>query len=75
MRTPLGYLRGVRHPEAYHGHGTTNHFFEGWYIKLVNQALTQRWAVIPGIFKGPRGSQEASISNTATTPTSLSFSC
>ena len=54
----------MRHPEAYHGHGTTSHFFEGWYIKLVNQDLTQRWAVIPGIFKGPRGSQEASISNT-----------
>lgn len=53
MRTPAGYLRGVRHPEGYHGRGASGHFFEGWYLKLVSADLTQRWAVIPGIFKGP----------------------
>lgn len=52
MRTPRSWIRGVRHPEAFHGAGITNGFFEGWYIKLVSADLTQRWAVIPGIFRG-----------------------
>jgi hypothetical protein len=45
----------VRHPEAFHGTGVTKEFFEGWYIKLVSADLSQRWAVIPGIFRGLRG--------------------
>ncbi len=52
MRTPVDYVRGVRHPEAYHGHGMTRGYFEGWYVKLVNADLAQRWAVIPGVFRG-----------------------
>ena len=55
MQSPLAYIRGVRHPEAFHGQGVHKNFFEGWYIKLVNQELTQRWAVIPGIFKDLKG--------------------
>ncbi|NBR62536.1 MAG: hypothetical protein EBT86_13085, partial [Actinobacteria bacterium] len=49
---PARYLRGVLHPEGYHGNGKGEGFFEGWYVKLVSEDLTQRWAVIPGIFKG-----------------------
>src|SRR6218665_653235 len=52
MRTPAAYLRGVRHPEAFHGRGVTRGFFEGWYIKLVSADRAQRWAVIPGVFRG-----------------------
>ncbi len=44
------------HPEAFHGTGKNNLFFEGWYIKIVSADQTQRWAVIPGIFRGQRGS-------------------
>lgn len=46
------YLRGVKHPEAFHGVGKKNGFFEGWYVKLVSADQSQRWAVIPGIFRG-----------------------
>lgn len=52
MQTPLDYIRGVQHPEAFHGAGKNSNFFEGWYIKLVSADQKQRWAVIPGIFKG-----------------------
>ncbi|WP_166869575.1 tocopherol cyclase family protein [Salinibacterium sp. ZJ70] len=52
MRTPAAYIRGVRYPEAFHGHGIERGFFEGWYIKLVSADRRQRWAVIPGIFRG-----------------------
>ena len=49
---PARYLRGVMHPEGYHGNGKGSGFFEGWYVKLVSADFSQRWAVIPGIFKG-----------------------
>lgn len=52
MRSPIAWLRGVRHPEAYHGDGVRRGFFEGWYVKLVSADRSQRWAVIPGIFRG-----------------------
>ncbi|GAA3642064.1 tocopherol cyclase family protein [Microbacterium awajiense] len=52
MRSPAAWLRGVRHPEAFHGHGVARGFFEGWYVKLVSADRAQRWAVIPGIFQG-----------------------
>lgn len=56
MRTPLDYLNGVRHPEAFHGSGKTRNFFEGWYFKIVSEDQAQKWAVIPGIFRGLGGS-------------------
>lgn len=55
MQTPAAYVRGVQHPEAFHGTSKTHDFFEGWYIKLVSADQSQRWAVIPGIFRGPKG--------------------
>src|SRR6188768_1283396 len=58
MRTPGAWLRGVRHPEAFHGHGVRSGFFEGWYIKLVSADKSQRWAVIPGVFRGLAGDAE-----------------
>lgn len=52
MRSPWARYVGVRHPEGFHGRGVHRGFFEGWYIKLVSADLGQRWAVIPGIFRG-----------------------
>ncbi len=52
MRSPTAWLRGVRHPEAFHGEGIDGGFFEGWYVKLVSADRAARWAVIPGIFRG-----------------------
>ena len=58
MQSPAAFIRGVAHPEAFHGSGKTGGFFEGWYIKLVSPDLAQRWAVIPGVFKGLSGDNE-----------------
>ena len=59
MKSPLAFINGVRHPEAYHGQGVQRNFFEGWYLKLVSHDLSQRWAIIPGIFKGLRGAPDS----------------
>ena len=45
----------MRHPEAFHGAGVRRGFFEGWYVKLVTADRAQRWAVIPGVFRGLAG--------------------
>lgn len=42
-------------PAAYHGHGKTRDFFEGWYFKLVDASEQRRLAVIPGVFLGKAG--------------------
>ena len=55
MRSPAAWLRGVRFPEAFHGHGRSGGFFEGWYIKAVSADRSQRWAIIPGVFRGTGG--------------------
>jgi tocopherol cyclase len=57
MRSPAAVVRGVRHPEAFHGTGVSRGFFEGWYIKLVTADRAQRWAVIPGVFRGLEGDE------------------
>lgn len=62
MQSPAAYVQGVLHPEAFHGRGRNRNFFEGWYIKLVSPDASQRWAVIPGIFRG-LGSGSASESD------------
>lgn len=61
MQSPLAFITGVQHPEAYHGRGKHRDFFEGWYIKLVSADHKQRWAVIPGIFKGRNGISDQSF--------------
>ena len=57
MFSPKNYLTGVLHPEGFHGKHKTNNFFEGWYIKLVSADQSQKWAIIPGIFRGLQGSE------------------
>ena len=63
MRSPAAWLRGVRHPEAFHGDGVTRGFFEGWYVKLVSADRAARWAVIPGIFRGLLDAQARDITD------------
>lgn len=53
------WFRGIVHPEAGHELGPGS--FEGWYFKFVSSDLSQRWAVIPGIFRGLDGSDEAFV--------------
>lgn len=50
----------MRHPEAFHGRGVRRGFFEGWYVKLVSADVSQRWAVIPGVFRGIEGESAGS---------------
>lgn len=53
MRGPVQFLRGVRHPEGFHGKGVRTRFFEGWYVKVVSADTNHRYAFIPGVFLGP----------------------
>lgn len=55
MRTPLQFFKGIFHPEAFHGHGRSKRYFEGWYVKVVSADQKTRWAVIPGVFLGLDG--------------------
>lgn len=55
VKGPIAAVRGLRRPEAFHGHGVTTGFFEGWYVKLVSADRSARWAVIPGVFRGIGG--------------------
>jgi tocopherol cyclase len=41
------------HPERYQGANRRYPYFEGWYYKLVDASETHRYAVIPGIYRGP----------------------
>ena len=54
-------IRGILHPEAFHGDGAKGPFFEGWYVKLVSADQRERWAFIPGIFIGSDGNAEAFV--------------
>jgi hypothetical protein len=49
------------HPEGFHGRDERRGFFEGWYVKLVSADRHQRWAVIPGVFLGLDGGDEAFV--------------
>jgi tocopherol cyclase len=46
-------LRNVLYPERHQGANRRYPYFEGWYYKLVDATETHRYAVIPGIYKGP----------------------
>jgi hypothetical protein len=56
MRSLSTYIRGIQHPEGFHGNGKTRNYFEGWYFKIVSADQSQKWALIPGIFRGLGGS-------------------
>ena len=57
MPGPLSWIRGIRHPEGFHGTGIRGGFFEGWYVKVVAADQQARWAFIPGVFRGRDGDE------------------
>lgn len=59
----VNWLQLARTPQAYHGRGRRRGFFEGWYVKLVDQRRDARLALIPGIFRAedPAGPHESFI--------------
>ena len=49
------HLRNIWHPERFHYHHRLERGageFEGWYLKLVDEAGAQAYALIPGVFLG-----------------------
>lgn len=52
--------REIMHPEAGHDKGHSP-YFEGWYVKLVAADRSARLAVIPGLFRGADGAEEAFV--------------
>ena len=54
-------VRSTLHPEGFHGGGESTGFFEGWYVKLVSADRQHRWAIIPGVFLGLDGHDEAFV--------------
>ena len=45
----ISRIRGIRHPEAYHGDNAGTPFFEGWYHKIVTKS-GHAIVIIPGIY-------------------------
>lgn len=54
-------MRSTLHPQGFHGADERSGFFEGWYVKLVSADRRHRWAVIPGVFLGLDGDDEAFV--------------
>lgn len=55
------WVRSTLHPQGFHGGQESRGFFEGWYVKLVSADRSHRWAVIPGVFLGLDGDDEAFV--------------
>ena len=47
-------IKSLWTPEAYHGWGLRQRWFEGWYFKMVDAPGDAVMALIPGIFLGER---------------------
>ncbi len=45
----INLIKGIRHPEAYHGDNAGTPFFEGWYHKIVTKS-GHAIVIIPGIY-------------------------
>jgi hypothetical protein len=52
------HIRATLDPARYHGRGQGRPFFEGWYFKLVDRDEGRRYAIIPGVFLGPRAAED-----------------
>ena len=59
MTNLASFLRTLWHPEG--GHNLGGGSFEGWYFKVVSRDLRHKWALIPGIFRGLAGDDEAFV--------------
>jgi len=45
----INTISAIFHPERYQGWTQKRSYFEGWYFKVVNEAETKAFAIIPGI--------------------------
>ena len=54
-------IHSVFHPEQFQGWNRKRSYFEGWYFKLVNEAETKAFAIIPGIAIDEHGKLHAFI--------------
>lgn len=54
-------IHSVFHPEQFQGWYRKRRYFEGWYFKLVNEAETKAFAIIPGIAIDEQGKRHAFI--------------
>ena len=61
MKNALNRLRATWNPDMYHGWGVTKRYFEGWYIKIVDDTEEYALAFIPGISMGRDGNHHAFI--------------
>ena len=50
----INWIKGIHHPEAYHGINFSPPFFEGWYHKIVTKS-GHPFAIIPGIYRSAKG--------------------
>ncbi len=57
----LQKIRSIFHPEQFQGCTRKKNYFEGWYFKVVNQAETKAFAIIPGIAIDATGKRQAFI--------------
>lgn len=57
----LRRLRALWHPDEFQGWGRTQHYFEGWYFKIVSRDERHAMAFIPGISMGKRGDTHAFV--------------
>lgn len=54
-------LRALFHPEQFQGWTRKRNYFEGWYFKIVNQAESKAFAIIPGIAIDSLGERHAFV--------------
>lgn len=54
-------LHSLFNPDQFQGVGKEQHYFEGWYFKLINSDLTVAYAIIPGIAMDGDGKRQAFI--------------
>ena len=54
-------IRAIFHPEQFQGWTRKRSYFEGWYFKVVNQAETKAFAIIPGIAMDDQSKSHAFI--------------
>lgn len=54
-------LRSIFNPEQFQGWNRRKSYFEGWYFKVLNEAETEAFAIIPGIAIDDHGKGQAFI--------------
>jgi tocopherol cyclase len=61
MKNLLRRWRAIWQPDMYHGWGKNRSYFEGWYIKIVDNTEGAAFAFIPGISMDEDGKKHAFI--------------